>query len=58
MTYKELGEIISTLAEGQQNQSIAISCAELMDNEIYPLHRAIILYGDDRLDDGHFVLEM
>ena len=54
MTYKELTEIINTLTQEQQNQSVSISCT----NEIYPLKRTPISYGDDRLDDGHFILEI
>ena len=54
MTYKELTKIISALTEEQQNQDVSISCAP----EIYPLHRALVFYGDDSLDDGHFVLEI
>jgi hypothetical protein len=63
MTYKELVQIINTLTKEQQNQSVSINCSDQQhpvwkESEIYPLHRAVIFYGDDRLDDGHFILEI
>ena len=63
MTYKELGKIINTLGKEQQNQSVSVNCSDQKhpvwnESEIYPLYRAVIFYGDDRLDDGHFVLEI
>jgi len=63
MTYKELAKIITTLGKEQQDQSVSIKCSDERhpvwnESEIYPLCRAVIFYGDDRLDDGHFVLEI
>ena len=63
MTYKELVQIINSLTKEQQNQSVSINCSDQRhpvwkESEIYPLDRAVIFYGDDRLDDGHFILEI
>ena len=58
MTYRELAQIIDSLTEEQQSQDITITCSNEFPSTICPLDRAVILYGEDRLDDGHFVLEI
>ena len=58
MTYRELAQIIDSLTEEQQSQDITINCSNEFPSTLCPLDRAVILYGEDRLDDGHFVLEI